>query len=185
MSSQQDTSTEQTGGCCGAGSPEPSAHTLMFWMLIVLAACAFVPVVLGPAWQDRTAWERKEAALAAEVAALQARRDRNQAIIDALLADPAAGARLAARELGFTRPGEKLVRFEDECEPALPSYAKPTDPASLGTSPGRPSVPSAAPSGYWSRILSNPVFVASPTRELLLGMAGVLTVAAFWLYRRP
>jgi cell division protein FtsB len=159
---------------------EPPAHGLMFWLLIGLAACAFVPAILGPVWQDHMKWEQKERAAAEAAEALQARRARNEAIINGLLSDPGAQERAATRELGLTRPGEQLVSVSETVAPSLPAYARPAERSPVTAEPAEAATP---PAGV-RRILLNPVFATSPTREVLLGMSGVLAVAAFWLYRR-
>lgn len=104
---------------------DPLAHSVMFWLLIGLAASAFVPAVLGPVWQDRLAWQRRELALEAKVTALQARRDRNADLIERLSSDPATQRRLAMREIGFVPPGERIVQILPDERAFLPEFAKP------------------------------------------------------------
>lgn len=153
----------------------------MFWLLLGLAASAFVPAVLGPVWQDRLAWREKELALEAKVAALEARKERNDELIERLKSDPATQRRLAMREIGYVPPGERVVQVLPDEKTLLPDYAKP-----VKTPPVKAADPSWLEqiSGRLPKILAHPAFVTSPSRELLLGMAGVLTIAAFRLYRR-
>jgi len=168
----------------GADAHEPPAHAFMFWLLLALAASAFLPAALSPIWQDRLAWKQKEEAAGARVLALRQRYERNQATIEALGSDPAANERLAIRELGYVRPGEKLVSLAGWERPGLPASARPPDSLEPSSQEmGRP---------HWldrlaerlPRTWHNPAFAANPTRELLLVMSGTLTLAAFWLFRR-
>jgi hypothetical protein len=85
------------------------------------------------------------------------------------------------REIGFVPPGERVVQLRPNEETLLPDYVRPVK---------TPAVKAAEPSwlenvsGRLPEFLAHPAFVTTPSRELLLGMSGVVTIVAFRIYRR-
>ena len=80
-----------------------------------------------------------------------------------------------AREQWHPAPDEEIVRYAGATPVGLPRWAEPVRPAPPSADP--PPWMARLPAGAWAG-----VFVESPTRELMLCMAGGLLVAAFVLY---
>lgn len=91
------------------GSP-PSG--LWFWLLVLFASAMFAPCVLVPVWKDYQAIKLAEEFEIASVEDMRRDIDRQERKLDALRTDPATVARVALRDLAYTRRGETSVRVE-------------------------------------------------------------------------
>ncbi|HOW72200.1 MAG TPA: septum formation initiator family protein [Phycisphaerae bacterium] len=161
---------------------QPPAHPIMFWVLTGLALAIFVPCVLVPMWMDTEQLREEEQAMAAQVAELKDQIARNQARIEALLADPLVNERIARRELNYRPEGEEVIHWS------------PYELSTVHTVRSEePLVTSADdPNGLdrWVATLSHwlpawpwrDLFGRAPNRSLFLMMAGGLLLAAFVLY---
>jgi hypothetical protein len=166
-------------------SNEPTAqiaHPIMFWVLTLMALAVFAPCVLTPAWvevQEVRAYEREMAGLIGD---LQAQVTRNEAQIQALLADPLVNERIARRELNFQPAGEQVIRWSPE---ELAALRVPTSALAMET-------PLTQEPPHWVQVVGkwlpawpwHELFVKTTNRTLLLAMAGGLLSAAFLLFGR-
>ena len=156
-------------------APAEFQHILMFWLLTAMALALFVPCAILPVAEDWQRWWAHRGVLQSQVDAMEQRIEHQDKIITALRTDPGVNERLMARELGYVAPDEEIVRYADVPPVGLPRWAEPMRPALPLADP--PAWMARLPVGAWAG-----VFVESPTRELMLCMAGGLLVAAFVLY---
>lgn len=163
-------------------SAPPVAHAIMFWVLTTLAMATFAPCVLVPVWVETEKVLEHERSAAAVAGDLQARADRNQARIRALLADPMVNERIIRRELNYRPEKEQVVHWPAGDLPAL-EVELPTRPPVDVVQPAvdRPAWVTALnqwlPAWPWRKL-----FAQSRPRSLLLVMAGGLLATAFLLY---
>jgi cell division protein FtsB len=81
----------------------------VFWLLILMGLATFAPCIILPEWREYQALSRIEQQEQHRVDELQVAVDRERRLLEAMQRDPAVVARLAQRDLGFHRPGEKPV----------------------------------------------------------------------------
>ncbi len=163
----------------------PAAHAIMFWWLTFLAMAVFAPCVLVPIWgktEDIIEHERSAAALVAD---LQAQADRNEAQIRALLGDPLVNQRIVRRELNYRPEGEEVVHWPAaELTPLDIVLPEPPLAADLERPNHRPAWVTSLirwlPPWPWRGL-----FAESPSRPVMLMMAGGLLATAFLLYGSP
>lgn len=89
----------------------PGAPPVMFWVLFLMGTATLAPCLIVPHWQDYKAIklaEQLERYALGQVHEQIAREERN---LEALRTDPAVVARVAQRELAYSRPGEQVVRL--------------------------------------------------------------------------
>lgn len=166
----------------GSGTHQPPAHPIMFWVLTGLALAIFVPCVLVPMVIDTELLRQEERAMAAQVDELKDQIARNQARIEALLADPLVNERIARRELNYRPDGEEVVRWSPyELSAARGARMEQTSVVSDDDDGGLDHWVAALtrwlPAWPWRDL-----FGRSPNRSLLLMMSGGLLMAAFILY---
>ena len=160
-----------------------ATHVIMFWLLTSMALAVFTPCVLVPIWARTQAIRAYEDSLTVVVDDLERTIERNDKRIQALLGDPLVNERIVRRELNYQPEGESIIRWAPEALASVPSRL-PDQPAEQPT----PASPAAAasrlgslqrwlPNWPWSRL-----FAESPSRPLLLLMAGGLLATAFVLY---
>jgi cell division protein FtsB len=148
----------------------------MFWVLIALAAAAFAPCVILPAWRNYQSVARVEQQVRADVQRAEGELERQRRRADALRGDPAVIARVAQRELGYRKPGEVSVALGAE----PPSDAAIPPPVAM-----EPVEPPPIVVGLVRRLPSldyDAVFCDGPTRAIIMVLAGGLVLAAFVLY---
>lgn len=189
-----------------------AVHPLMFWVLTALALAVFAPCVLVPIWEEGQTLREQEQQVAAMVHRLEAVARKNDQRIDALKNDPLVNERLIRRELNYHdddahvihwTPGElafvrSWVHIPELAEaPYLatgdatacpqPPSSEPMEASVAGSAEGttgRAMLESLAdhlgrwlPAWPWVQL-----FARSPSRPLLLIMAGSLFAVAFLLY---
>ena len=167
-------------------SPAPVTHPIMFWFLTGLSLVLFAPCVLLPVWVETEQVIERERVAAGMVAGLEHQVARNDARIEALLADPLVSERMLRRELNHRTDGETVVPLPPAAELASFEVTAPsathveTEPITLADA--RPawmvSLRRWLPAWPWRQL-----FVQSPNRTFFLIMAGGLLAAAFVLYR--
>ena len=91
---------------------------IVFWMLILMALGALAPCILLPEWRQYQAMCQAEQAQRHRADSLQGLIEKQRRLLMALRSDPAVVARLARREYGFQREGERVVAV------ALPAVAR-------------------------------------------------------------
>lgn len=160
----------------------PVSHTIMFWILSGLAMLVFAPCVLVPVWCETEAIAAHEQQVASVVARLEKQVERNEARIQALLADPVVNQRIMRRELNHHPPDERVVSFPAEDLAGLDvSPPEPPPQPSPTTVDLRPAWLASAqrwlPAWPWRKLFTEPA-----NRSLLLAMSGGLLAAAFLLY---
>lgn len=88
----------------------PSSNgAAVFWLLIVLGVGTFSPCIVLPEWRGYQAAKIAEQRERHRIDQLKAVVSRERRQLDAIHNDPTVVARLAQRDLGFHRPGEKVV----------------------------------------------------------------------------
>lgn len=161
---------------------QPIAHAIMFYLLSSAALLIFAPCVLVPIWQDVQRLSDTERAMRALVLELREQIARNDIRIEALTNDPLVVERVARRELNRRAPDEQHVQWSSAELAALRLRI----PHDLQKKPELPpasmpdwveSVRKWLPAWPWAEL-----FGQSPSRELLLVMAGCLLLTAFVLY---
>jgi cell division protein FtsB len=166
----------------GPSHPHPAAPSderaggALFWVLIALAAAAFAPCVILPAWRDYQSVARVEQQVRADVQRAEGDLERQRRRADALRRDPAVIARVAQRELGYSKPGEVSVAL---------GTTPPSDAATPPPVPLDPVEPPPIVAGLVQRLPSldyDAVFCDGPTRVIIMVLAGGLVLAAFVLY---
>lgn len=148
----------------------------LFWVLIALAAIVFAPCVILPAWRDYQSVARVEQQVRADVQRAEAEVERQRLRADALRRDPAVIARVAQRELGYSKPGEVSVAL---------GTTPPSDTATPPPVSWEPIEPPPMVAGLVRRLPPfdyDAVFCDGPTRAIIMVLAGGLVVAAFVLY---
>lgn len=167
-----------------AAPGDPPGHTIMFWVLIGMAAMVFAPCVLVPIWAENQEIKEYERALAGVMAELEARVERNDLQIAACLADPLVNDRMVRRELNFRPEDEAVV----EWAPHELSSLRIKSPGNWMTQGADAfedypawleTLRSWLPNWPWRRL-----FAESPNRQMMLCMAGGLLLCAFLLYGR-
>ena len=159
------------------------AHPIMFWLLTIMALAVFAPCVLAPAWvevQEVRGFEREMAGLIAD---LQTQVQRNEAQVQALLADQLVNERIARRELNIQPAGEQVIRWSPE---ELATLRVPTSAlAGFDTQAGQEPPHWVQVVGKWLPAWPwHELFVKGTNRTLLLAMSGGLLAAAFLLFGR-
>ena len=81
----------------------------VFWFLILLGVSTFSPCILLPEWRAYQAAKMAEQREQHRLDTLRAVVARERRQLEAIHNDPTVVARLAQRDLGFHRPGEKVV----------------------------------------------------------------------------
>lgn len=147
----------------------------MFWVLVFLASGTFAPCVLVPAWQELRALTVLESVESQGIEQLRADVRHRRRHLDALREDPMVVARVALRDLAYSRPNESTV--------FLPAGAAPP------RRHRRRVVVTAESPAVLRRVLSwlpygdrSDVFADPARRMTLIGLSGALLVAAFVLY---
>jgi cell division protein FtsB len=159
-----------------AAPSDERAGSAMFWVLIALAAAAFAPCVILPAWRDYQSVARVEQQVRADVQRAAGELERQRRRADALRRDPAVIARVAQRELGYSKPGHVSVNL---------GLTPPPDAAILSPVSLDPIEPPPILAGLVRRLPSlnyDAVFCDGPTRAIIMVLAGGLVMAAFVLY---
>ncbi len=87
-------------------------HGTVAWLLLTIALGTFTPCVLLPEWRAYQAIRVAEQAEQHRVESLRRLVERERRLLDAIQTDPEVTARLAQRELGFRRVGERAVRID-------------------------------------------------------------------------
>jgi cell division protein FtsB len=88
----------------------------------VVVTLAVTFLVYGGSGLVRVWQMQKEVeALEREIVTLRAEMQEMARSVDALRSDPAALEKLAREELGYVRPGEKVLKFPSAAAPASPS----------------------------------------------------------------
>jgi len=163
-------------------SASPAGHTIMFWVLTVLAMAIFAPAVLVPIWVETEEIREHGRSVAAVVGDLEAQVKRNDRRIEAIRADPLVNERIIRRELNYRADDEQVV-YLGAAELAGLELVLPDRPGMAKAEPPdhRPAwlmtVNRWLPAWPWRKL-----FAESPNRTVLLMMAGGLLVAAFVLY---
>lgn len=153
--------------------PPPSA--LMFWLLALLATAVFVPCVLAPVWSDYKAMALAERLEARETIRLQAEIERLGLHLQALQNDPAVIARVAQRDLGYSRAGLSVVPLDSV--PVIETRA--------GLEPILPIEPPPAVASFleWVPFTRRAQLFNDPaSRAILMCLSGGLLAAAFTLF---
>ena len=91
---------------------ESRPSPLWFWLLVLFASAMFAPCVLVPVWKDYQAIKLAERFEIATVEKMRRDIEQQGRRLDALRTDPGAVARVAQRDLAYTRQGEFSVRVE-------------------------------------------------------------------------
>jgi hypothetical protein len=164
----------------GERSAEPPPSGLMFWVLIGLAAVAFIPCIVLPIWRDYQAAVLEARLEEQKVAVLQADVDRQRRVLEAIRTAPAVSVRLAQRELGYRQPGQQHVLVAGEVPSALEGEPI-VQPVSATVEPPEPIARLVAP---LPEMRYDQVFCEPPTRTVIMLLSGGLMVAAFVLYPR-
>ncbi len=100
------------------------------WPLIVAALAALVALgalssLVTQGFQEVAEAERERAQLEAQRAELEGHRAELQSTLDALRTDPAAVESMARRDLGWVRPGEKVLLLAAPTPVATPVLTLP------------------------------------------------------------
>lgn len=166
----------------GPAMHQPPAHPIMFWVLTGLALAIFTPCVLVPMWMDTEMLREEERAMAAQVGELKSQIARNQARMEALLADPLVNERIARRELNYRAEGEEVIRWSPyELSTATTARLDRTAAEATASTGGLDRWVAALsrwlPAWPWRDL-----FGRAPNRSLFLMMSGGLLMAAFVLY---
>ena len=105
--------TEVCGSYSARWAPRGSSNgAAVFWFLFVLGVVTFAPCIIVPEWRNyqvaKVAEQREKHRLdkLRQVVASERRQ------VEAIQNDPTVVARLAQRDLGFLRPGEKIVAVD-------------------------------------------------------------------------
>lgn len=156
--------------------PPPSdGGSIMFWVLVGIAAAVFAPCVLLPAWRDYQALQYAEQVEQAGVEQARAELEQQKRNLAALQNDPSAIIRVARRELRYRDPEEIAIPVsigaESQEEPA-PVILKPVEPPSSVA-----WVIDKLPEADYDRL-----FCAGPTRTILMCLSGGLVLSAFAIY---
>lgn len=167
-------------------STAPVTHPIMFWFLTGLALALFAPCVLLPVWVETERIIERERVAAEMVTQLEHQVARNDARIEALLADPLVSERMLRRELNYRTDGERVVALPTAAELASMEVNVPVEPIAepepITLADARPvwmvSLRRWLPAWPWRQL-----FVEAPNRTFILIMAGGLLAAAFVLYR--
>lgn len=151
--------------CSSPGSQVPRTwgtppSRVMFWVLVLPASAVFAPCVIVPVWEDYKAMALAERLEAESVARMHGDVRRLERHLEGLRNDPAVIARLAQRDLGYTRPYETSVLVD--VGPVLSGMGE--------GDPGRSTnaqMPHPSRSEGWGTDLSDPphgvVTTSSPT----------------------
>ncbi|MGD0253787.1 MAG: septum formation initiator family protein [Verrucomicrobiota bacterium] len=97
-----------------------SKLTKMVAWLLLLAGLLLVGVWYLPLIQQNERMQRENLRLERELEAEKEKSRQLQADIDALRNDPKTVERLTREKLGYARPGETVVRFEQPVTNSLP-----------------------------------------------------------------
>ncbi len=168
-------------------------------MLLLLALGALSPCVLFPEWRQYQALSRAEQVQKHRADSLQRHIDEQRRLLMALRSDPGVVARLARREYGFHRDGERVVsvalpalagappasssagvaaRFGGEASPLVGD--EPFLPQPVSLPPVLARAASYLPAGYdYDR-----VFCDDQTRLVIMVMSVALIAVAFTLFSR-
>jgi len=174
MDTQEHGSTDGPAEAGDPGAPT-GGGSLMFWLLIGLAAIGFVPCIVLPIWRDYQALALAAQAEERLVAELRADVQRQKRTLEAIRTDPAAGVRLAQRELAYYRPGQLEVHVPGVPAVKATAVVQPLEPVEPPASVAR--LLGRLPAANYDRI-----FCRGPTRTVIMLLAGGLVVSAFVLY---
>ena len=157
----------------GKDVPPSDGGSVMFWVLVGMAAVVFAPCVLLPVWREHQALQYAEQVEQAGLEQARAELRQQKRRLAALQNDPLAIARVARRELNYANPGEIEVPVAIGEEPveATPVVLAPVrPPASVSW------LVDKLPKTDYDRL-----FCAGPTRTILMCLAGGLVLSAFVL----
>lgn len=148
---------------------------LMFWLLTLLATSVFVPCVLVPVWSNYKAMVLAERLEAREILNLQSEIEHLDRHLLALQNDPAVIARVAQRDLGYSRSGLSVVSLASVVVPE-------TAPVTEAILPVEPP-PAVAALLEWVPFTRRAQLFNDPTtRAILICLSGGLLAAAFTLF---
>jgi len=160
----------------GRGARSSSPGGLVFGFLILLGVGTFTPCIVLPEWREFQAIQLVEQQEQHRLAAIQRVVDRERRMLEALQSDPAVIGRLAQRDLGFSRPADRVVatdigeQTETVEEPFSPIPVKP--PAVVAR---------------FAALLPDfdyDIFCDPTTRPILMGMSVLLILAALAIFQK-
>jgi len=154
----------------------------LFLLFVLTAFVLFAATVLLPVLRDHTELLEEERALQARIAQLEDCVARAVDFAANMADDPVTNERLARIELGYTRPGETVVRVPPAIEPGTANRPRPVRPRSGALLPrGWPWWTYTAENWANQRGLIEP-FLKPSLRAMWLLMSAGLLVAAFVLF---
>ncbi len=156
----------------------------VFWLLILLGVGTFAPCILMPEWRNYQAAKIAEQREFHRLEKLRAVVALERRQVDAIQNDPTVVARLAQRDLGFERPGEKVVPVAVENQDGYASIAELGDEDFVPTPVTPPTWFSRAT--WWLPDFNyDAIFCDSSTRPIVMLMSVSVIVVAVVLFHRP
>ncbi len=184
--SHHESSTAREGDRCAG---------VVFWGLLLLAAPVFAMCILAPEWRTYEAMRVAERVEQDDQNLLKQRLARLRQDLRALRQDPAVVARLARRDLGYRRIGERYIPVTLTAQDAVPaSQDSQLVSSNFGGSEedhpdGRGDRAPVVPWPHrWAGLLPDyaydRVFCAEPTRTIVFVMSTALIAIAYALFWR-
>lgn len=155
----------------------------VFWFLILLGVSTFAPCILLPEWRAYQAAKIAEQREQHRLDTLRSVVARERRQLDAIHNDPTVVARLAQRDLGFHRPGEKVVTVPVENPDRFASIADLEDEGFV-PQPVPPPVWFSRASWWLPDFDYDAVFCDPTTRPIVMLMSVSIIVVAVVLFQR-
>jgi len=154
------------------------ADGLMFWLLAAMGFCILAPCVLVPEWKSYEKARHTEEFQRFQSEQLQEQIKLESQRLEAIRSDPSVVARLAQRDLGLYKRGERAILVS-----AAPTAPPPPDPVFLPKPVPPPAfvqkVITALPTYDYGAL-----FLHERTRLTLTTMSTALIALAFVLFGR-
>ncbi len=147
----------------------------MFWLLVLLASATFAPCVIVPVLREYRAVKLLEKVETGAIERMRTDVGRQRAHLDALRKDPLVVARVAQRDLAYTRRNETTV---------FVGVGSPVEKVSAPAVLGKVELPTVVATvlGWLPFSDRSDIYADPATRGTLMALSGALLVAAFLLY---
>lgn len=181
--SEQSAITNESRTFDGASSTRTSNGAAVFWLLIVLGVGTFSPCIVLPEWRGYQAAKVAEQRERHRIDQLKAEVSRERRQLDAIHNDPTVVARLAQRDLGFHRPGEKVVTVPVSDADRFAGFAD-SEQVQFVPQPVPPPVWFSRATQWLPDLNYDAVFCDPSTRPIVMLMSVSLIATAVVLFRQ-